>query len=59
MDVTFVVARIVRYNVNEYENSYYKLGEYHYDGRAVEIATKEHSDKNLHPRLIYAAEAKR
>ena len=59
VDVTFVVARIVRYNVNEYENSYYKIGEYHYDGRAVEIATKEHSDKSLHPRLIYAAEAKR
>lgn len=52
LDVTFVVARIVRYNVNEYQNSYYTLGDYHYDGRVVEIATKEHSDAQLQPMLI-------
>lgn len=59
LDVTFVVVRIVRYNVNEYENSYYKLGDYHYDGRVVEIATKEHADKSLHPRLIFSTELQR
>lgn len=48
----FVVARIVRYNVNEYQNSYYTLGDYHYDGRVVEVATKEHSDEQLRPLLI-------
>lgn len=52
LDVTFVVARIVRYNVNEYSNDYYNLGDYHYDGRVVEIATKEHADADLQPRLI-------
>jgi|GEM_PF-5276528 len=54
-DVTFVVVRIVRYNVNQYENEYYKLGEYHYDGRVVQIATKEHKDKGLRPQLITAS----
>ena len=59
VDVTFVVVRIVRYNVNEYENTYYTLGDYHYDGRTVEIATKEHTDKSLHPRLIYSTKQQR
>ena len=54
LDVTFVIVRIVRYNVNEYENSYYTLGDYHYDGRIVEIATKEHPERSLRPRLVYA-----
>jgi len=53
-DATFVIVRIVRYNVNEYENDYYKLGDYHYDGRVVEIATKEHQDKELRPTLLYS-----
>jgi len=52
-DVTFVVVRIVRYNVNEYSNDeYYTLGDYHYDERSVQIATKEHSDKSLRPKLV-------
>ena len=54
VDVTFVVVRIVRYNVNEYENNYYTLGDYHYDGRVVEIATKENSDPELQPMLIFS-----
>ena len=52
LDVTFVIVRIVRYNVNQYENDYYTLGDYHYDGRVVQIATKEHEDKNLRPKLV-------
>jgi hypothetical protein len=55
VDVTFVVARAIRYNVNEYSNSYYKVGEYHYDGRKVEIASKEHDDVTLQPALICSA----
>jgi len=51
-DITFVIVRIVRYNVNQFENEYYKLGEYHYDGRQVQIATKEHKNKLLRPKLI-------
>jgi 2-phospho-L-lactate guanylyltransferase (CobY/MobA/RfbA family) len=52
-DVTFVVARIVRYNVNYYDNPYsYTLGNYHYDGRIVEIASKENADASLHPALV-------
>ena len=54
-DVTFVIVRIVRYNVNQYENDYYKLGEYHYDDRSVRIATKEHKDKGLRPKLVISA----
>ena len=53
VDVTFVVVRIVRYNVNEYANGeYYTPGDYHYDGRMVQIATKEHADKSLRPKLV-------
>ncbi|MDF7822661.1 discoidin domain-containing protein [Pontiellaceae bacterium B12227] len=52
VDLTFVVARIVRYNVNNYSNEYYNVGDYHYDGRMVEIATKENADSDLHPGLI-------
>ncbi|MDF7809697.1 hypothetical protein P4E94_19820, partial [Pontiellaceae bacterium B12219] len=55
LDVTFVVARIVRYDVNVYSNSYYDVGVYHYDGRVVEIATKENADEDLQPRLIVSA----
>jgi hypothetical protein len=52
-DVTFVVARIVRYNVNDYDNSHsYNLGDYHYDGRIVEIGSKENADASLHPSLV-------
>ncbi|MDF7798611.1 hypothetical protein P4C99_04005 [Pontiellaceae bacterium B1224] len=54
LDVTFVVVRLVRYNVNEYENSYYTPGDYHYDGRVVQIASKEHADTGLRPKLIIA-----
>ncbi|MGJ8640520.1 MAG: CBM96 family carbohydrate-binding protein [Opitutaceae bacterium] len=56
LDVTFVIVRIVRYNVHEYENSYYTLGDYHYDGRMVQIATKEAADQGLRPKLIIALE---
>jgi len=42
--------------VNEYSNDeYYTLGDYHYDGRSVEIATKEHADKDLRPKLVISA----
>ena len=51
VDVTFVIARAVRYNVNEFSNVYYNVGDYHYDGRVVEIATKENPNKSLRPAL--------
>ncbi|MBK1855224.1 LamG domain-containing protein [Verrucomicrobiaceae bacterium 5K15] len=54
MDVTFVIARTVRYNVNEYSNSYYHRGDYHYDGRVVEIASKEHAHQALRPVVIFS-----
>jgi len=55
-DVTFVVARIVRYNVHHFKNEYYKVGEYHYDDRQVQIATKEHKDSSLRPKLIFSTQ---
>lgn len=54
VDVTFVVARAVRYNVNEYSNTYYNEGDYHYDGRVVEIAAKENAERALRPVIIYS-----
>ena len=52
-DVTFVIVRIVRYNVNEYDNPYYyNLGVYHYDDRIVEIGTKENTNPDLRPALV-------
>lgn len=56
LDVTFVIVRIVRYNVNEYSNEYYSLGEYHYDGRIAQIASKEHPNENYHPKLIISSQ---
>ncbi len=51
-DVTFVIARIVRYNVNHFDNPYYyTLGNYDYDGRIVEIASKEYPNSNSCPAL--------
>ena len=51
--VTFVLARIVRYNVNQYSNStYYAQGVYDCDGRIVEIGTKENADAALQPVLL-------
>jgi hypothetical protein len=50
---TFVVARIVRYNVNQYSNAtYYAQGVYDYDGETVEIGTKENPNLNCRPSLI-------
>lgn len=53
-DVTFVVVRIVRYDVNDYDNEFsYEQGVYHYDGRLVEIASKENkTNARLHPALV-------
>lgn len=52
--VTFLIARIVRYDVNKFQESRvneYHLGEYHYDDRLVEIASREHGDEALRPHL--------
>jgi len=52
---TFLIARIVRYDVNKFQESKaneYHLGEYHYDDRLVEIASREHGDEALRPHLL-------
>jgi len=49
---TFVIARIVRYDVNQYSNSYYAQGVYDSDGRVVEIASKENSNPAARPALV-------
>jgi hypothetical protein len=52
-DVTFVIASIVRYNVNHYANPYYyTLGDYFYNGRNVEIASKENSILDNRPAIV-------
>jgi hypothetical protein len=48
---TFVLARIVRYDVNAFTNSYYNQGVYDTDGRDVEIGTKENANPALQPAL--------
>lgn len=60
-DVTFVVVRIVRYDVNDYDNEFsYEQGVYHYDGRLVEIASKENkTNARLHPALVLTSPAVR
>lgn len=51
--VTFVIARIVRYDVNQYSNhSYYAKGVYDSDGRVVEIGTRENATPGLRPALV-------
>jgi hypothetical protein len=52
VDVTFAVVRIVRYNVNEYNGPQYRLRVYHYDDKVVDIASDEHEDPALRPRLV-------
>lgn len=52
IDVTFVIVRIVRYNVNEYNGPQYDQGVYHYDDRVVEIVSDEHADRSLRPKLV-------
>ena len=50
---TFVVARIVRYDVNQYSNAtYYAQGIYDCDGRIVEIGAKENANPNLQSGLV-------
>ncbi|MDP4289884.1 MAG: DNRLRE domain-containing protein [Bacteroidota bacterium] len=49
--VTFVLARIVRYNVNQYSSSYYRKGVYDYDNRCVEFGSSENPDSSLRPKL--------
>ena len=50
---SFILARIVRYDVNQYSNAtYYTKGVYDFDGRIVEIASREHSTPELRPALI-------
>ena len=50
---TFVIARIVRYDVNQYHNpTYYQQGVYDSDGRIVEIGTKENPSPDHRPALL-------
>ncbi len=50
---SFIIARIVRYDVNQYSNAtYYTKGVYDSDGRLVEIATKENPTPDLRPALV-------
>ena len=49
---TFVIARIVRYDVNKLGNTYYAQGVYDYNGRVVEIASKENSNPTSRPALV-------
>ena len=50
---SFIIARIVRYEVNQYSNAtYYTQGVYDSDGRIVELATKENPAPDLHPALV-------
>jgi hypothetical protein len=56
-DVTFVIASIVRYNVNHYANPYYyTLGDYYYNGRIVEIASKENTILDNRPAIVEFAD---
>jgi hypothetical protein len=51
--VSFIIARIVRYDVNQYSNATdYTQGFYDSDGRMVEIATKENPTPGLRPALV-------
>ena len=51
--VSFIIPRIVRYDVNQYSNAtYYVKGVYDSDGRLVEIATKENPLPDLRPALV-------
>ena len=51
--VSFIIARVVRYDVNQYSNAAdYDLGVYDTDGRLVEIATKENPAPTLRPALV-------
>ncbi|MEI7534773.1 MAG: autotransporter-associated beta strand repeat-containing protein [Verrucomicrobiae bacterium] len=55
---TFVIARIVRYDVNQFSNStYYTQGVYDCDGRIVELGTKENSNTALQSGLLVWASA--
>ncbi len=50
--VSFVLARIVRYNVNQYDSaSYYRKGVYDYDTRCVSIGSSRNPDISLQPKL--------
>ncbi len=50
---SFIVARVVRYDVNQFSNAtYYTKGIYDTDGRLVEIATKENGTPELRPALV-------
>ncbi len=55
--VSFIVARIVRYDVNQYSNAtYYTKGVYDSDGRIVEIASLENTNSALRPALLALSE---
>ena len=57
--VSFIIARIVRYDVNQYSNSTcYTQGVYESDGRIVEIAAKENTVPDLRPALVVFADPK-
>ena len=50
---SFIIARIVRYDVNQFSNAtYYTQGVYDSDGRMVEIASKENPVPDLRPALV-------
>ncbi len=40
---TFILASIVRYDVNKYNNAYYTAGVYDYSGKITEIGSKENT----------------
>jgi hypothetical protein len=55
---SFIIARIVRYDVNQYSNAtYYTKGVYDSDGRLVEIAAKENPTPHLRPALVVFRDA--
>ena len=50
--VTFILARIVRYDVNQFSTATdYAKGVYDSDGRSVEFGTKENAATELRPAL--------
>ena len=50
---SFVIARPVRYDVNQYSNAtYYTHGVYDSDGRVVEIGSQENTTAGLRPALV-------
>lgn len=56
--VTFLIARIVRYDVNQFSNgTYYTRGVYDCDGRMVELGADENATDDRRPGLYVFANA--